>query len=161
MRFLLALTLAASGLGAPAAAAPSGQTASPAALYAARTSAQMMVVVDVNAEKTTDGAGAPIFIFYAQPVEGHDLFVNYYVFDCAKGTATLQKKVGVSKYIEPLDLKATGGQPYRVPPGSLVSQVMNVACRGRAAIPATWTPLTMNLRQISANYYRGYLGQNF
>lgn len=130
-------------------------------LYAARTSAQMKVVVDVNAEKTPDGAAVPIFIFYARPVEGHDLFANYYVFDCGKGTATLAEKVGVSKYVEPLDLKATGGQPYAVPAGSLVSQVMEVACHGRKAIPQTWTPLTVNLRQVSADYYRGYLGQAF
>ena len=104
----------------------------------------------------------PVFIFYARPVDGHDLFANYYVFDCARGTATLQRKVGVSKYIEPLDLKdVTGAQPYAVPPGSLVGEVMAVACHGRQAIPLTWTPLVMNLRQISADYYRGYLGQDF
>ncbi len=168
---LLALAAAGTPLSAqakpPHAPARQAQEAPPPAasgpaLYAARTSAQMKVVVDVNAEKRPDGAPAmAMFIFYAHPVEGHDLVANYYVFDCDKGAATLAEKVGVSKYVEPLDLKATGGQPYAVPPGSLVGQVMEVACHGRKAIPQTWTPLSANLRQVSADYYRGYLGQAF
>ncbi|MHB8527894.1 MAG: hypothetical protein ACYC8V_00075 [Caulobacteraceae bacterium] len=157
-RLLISLVLAA----APAALLAAPKTPSGPYLYAARTGRQMKVVVDVNVEKAANGAaGAPVFIFYAQPVDGHDLFADYFAFDCAKGTARLERQVGVSKYVEPLDLQPTGDRSYKVPAASLMSEVMAVACRGRGAIPRTWVPLAMNLRQISADYYRSYLGQTY
>ncbi|HEV2364422.1 MAG TPA: hypothetical protein VGS12_09540 [Caulobacteraceae bacterium] len=146
-------------LGLAAAAAPRAPTPS---FWAVRTDRQMKVVVDASAEKQPDGTvGVPLFIFYAAPLDGHDLYADYFVFDCGRRTARLSKTVGVSKYVEPLDLKDTGDPAYVVPVGSMMSEVMDVACHGARAAPPSWKPLTDNLRQISADYYRGFLGQMF
>ncbi|MGH6987879.1 MAG: hypothetical protein ACRED9_13720 [Caulobacteraceae bacterium] len=122
----------------------------------------MEVVVDSNSQKEgKEEVGLPIFFLYARPVGGHDVWADYFVFDCAAGMARLEKTGGVSKHVETLQLKDAPQSFYKVPEGSLMFEVMSVACHGRAATPPSWRALPLNLRRISADYYRGYLGQAF
>lgn len=157
MFWLLAAALT---LTPPKAKAPAPPAVPPAFLYTARRDRNMEVVVDVNADRSQPGvATLVVFFLYARPVDGSDMLVENYAFDCGKDMVEVLQSGKESRWVEPLALKDTPSAPFPTPRPSLLGTIADVACKGASAIPAVWTPNTLNLRQISRAYYEDYLGQ--
>jgi hypothetical protein len=156
------LAAAALSMGHPPAKAAKPPPPPKVVLYLAARDKNMEVVVDANADHGSPGlASLVVFFFYAQPVQGRDMWADNFQFDCTKGTGSLVQTAGEGRHVEPLDLGDVNAPPDVVPRPSLMAAVMDVACRGEAAIPPGWTPLSLNLRQISRAYYESYLGQKW
>jgi hypothetical protein len=128
-------------------------------LYAAAVDKNREVLVDVDADRSNPGAPSMlVFFLFARRVNGHDVWIYNYQFDCQAGSAAVVQATEESRNIEPLNLGDVAPVPNVVPAGSLLGAVMRVACNGRAAIPASWRPTPLNLRQASKWYYETYLG---
>ena len=122
----------------------------------------LQVVVDINTDPVAAGTQAAlVFFLYAAKIQGHDMAINYYEFDCLTGKARQTQTGYDSKAVDPLVLKALDSAWYAPPNDSVIGQMQTMACKGHTAIPPAWTPLTGSLRDIAKAYYQGYLGQTY
>ena len=132
------------------------------AFFSVSKTKSLQVVVDINTDPVGAGTEAAlVFFLYAAKIQGHDMAINYYEFDCLTAKARQTQTGYDSKTVDPLSLKALDSAWYEPPKDSVIGQMQTMACKGHTAIPPGWTPLTGSLRDIAKAYYQGYLGQTY
>lgn len=120
-----------------------------------------MIAFDVNAEKlglsgaqstlvTVSGDGS-----ISDPSFGMALFE----FDCFANQLRT-KKTSAYLHGQLVDALSTSPSTWTpAPPGSQLQTMLDVACKGRSAIPETWIENGPDLGRLAAFYYVKVLGQ--